>query len=726
MTLVSIRCQPDKTRIISPEVMTGVLGAFLALGRRSRWQRLWGQKAPELALEIFSIDQKSQFYLTAPQAVVKYLGTQITSYYPRTLISQVETDPLDRLYRSGVSVGGYLNLQQVYPLPLKTYRETKELPPLATILGYLAKLKAGESVGIQLVVKVPPQGKLERVIRGAMRQLNDRGTETASPYSRLYQEKLAAPLLAGQLRLLSTAATGEQAQANLAEIAGLYGVYSLAEGNSLTWSRVSTWYKRRWWRAVGQRRLSRTQKGLILNLHETASLWHLPDEKLAGIKAIDWGRTMLTEAPDNLPVNLPGMEVMVKAEINFFGQTEWHNQRVNFGIKRDDRRKHLYLIGKTGAGKSTLIANMAINDIRHGEGVAVIDPHGDLSQMILEYIPKRRLNDVVYLDPTLSEEKAFALNLFDAEGQDHTDVVASGIISVFYKLYAHSWGPRLEYILRNAILTLLYYEEATFADIVKLLTNEAFRQRVVAKIKGKDPVIAAFWEDEFARMNDRLRVEAISPILNKVGQFISSRRIRQIVGSRKSTFSLETVMNQKKILLLNLAQGKLGEDTTALLGAMFITKIQLTAMRRVHLPEEQRQDFYLYVDEFQNFATHSFIKILSEARKYRLNLVLANQYIGQVDEEIQKAIFGNVGSTMAFVVGARDAALLEKEFGGKVTAAEMVALGKYELLLKLAIDGLTSEPFTGLSLPLPAVVNRNKAKIIALSLEHYYHQPAQE
>jgi hypothetical protein len=274
--------------------------------------------------------------------------------------------------------------------------------------------------------------------------------------------------------------------------------------------------------------------------------------------------------------------------------------------------------------------------------------------------------------------------------------------------------------LRNAILTLLYAENATFADIITLLTNQKYRQGIVAKVKHRDPVLGAFWEDEFEKMNDKMRVESISPILNKVGQFLSSQRIRHIVGSTKSTFSLEEVMNSGKILIVNLSQGKLGEDTMALLGAMFITKMQLTAMRRVEMPEEQRPDFYLYVDEFQNFATHSFIKILSEARKYRLNLTLANQYIGQVDEEIQKAIFGNVGSLISFVVGAKDGELLAREFGGDYTPQDLVALGRYELLMKMSIDGLTSQPFMGHSLPLPAVVNDNKEKILQVVSERYY------
>jgi hypothetical protein len=488
--------------------------------------------------------------------------------------------------------------------------------------------------------------------------------------------------------------------------------------------KIAGWQRRGFERALLNRTFWWWQPKLILNLNEMASLWHLPGKALEHVRGIDWGKTIVSEAPDNIPVAELATDETEKREINFFAKTEWRNHEAIFGIKRVDRRKHMYFIGKTGTGKSTLIANMAINDIRNGEGVAVIDPHGDLSEMVLDFIPKRRINDVVYLDPTLSDSRSFSLNLFDTAGAAHTDVVASGIVSVFYKLYHQSWGPRLEYILRNAILSLLYYRQATFADIPTLLTNQAFRKKVVEEIVKVDPVLTAFWQNEFEQMNDKLRVEAISPILNKVGQFLSAQRIRHIVGTSSSSFSLSDIMNQKKILILNLSQGKLGEDSAALLGAMFITKMQLTAMERVHLAEQDRQDFYLYVDEFQNFATTSFVKILSEARKYRLNLVLANQYVGQVEEEIQKAIFGNVGTLLTFLLGASDASLFEKEFGSVFKADDLVALKNHEVILKMAIDGLTSEPFVARTLPLPSVINQNRQKILTVSQERYYRPVA--
>jgi hypothetical protein len=363
-----------------------------------------------------------------------------------------------------------------------------------------------------------------------------------------------------------------------------------------------------------------------------------------------------------------------------------------------------------------MIANMAINDMKNGEGVAVIDPHGDLCDILLDYIPSHRINDVAYLDPS-DTAFPFRLNPLEVTNPIYRELVASGIVSIFYKLYAYSWGPRLEYILRNTILTLLHVPDSTLLQVPEILTNDAYRARAIEKLD--DQVIKNFWTNEFNKMTPQLRAEAVMPILNKVGQFLSSQTTRNIIGSPVSTVNLETMMNEGKIVLVNLSQGKLGEDSSALLGAMIITKMQLAAMNRVYKEEKDRRDFYLYVDEFQNFATSSFIKILSEARKYRLDLTLANQYIGQIDEEVQKAIFGNAGSLVSFGMGASDARVLAKEFGLKYKEEELVALGNYQTVLKLAIDNHTSTPFSATTLPLPRSKNQNREKVIRSSRERF-------
>lgn len=716
MHMTALHLKPAKTDEISPAAMEGVLSSFLTIGKQSLLKRLTFQESYQIALELISREQRTRFYMLTPEMLQGYFTSQILSQYPQTLIEPVVGMPMYQVFELPYQIL-LLKQNHAYWYPIQTYKNT-ENTPFASILGFLSKLQPGEMAGMQVLLRATRQEPMQRKVRKQLKILTSEGTEKANEYASVIQKKLESPLLEVQIRLIFSHENQAHALSRAIEMAGSFGIYTLSEGNSIGYTKPNSFNHKKVIQAVAYYNFLRG-KSMLLNTQEVASLWHLPDKSLEKIKLIDWGKQLSVEAPDNLPVSIQIADDD-KKEVNFFASTEWRNTQTIFGIKRKDRRKHMYIIGKSGAGKSTMIANMAINDIRNGEGVAVIDPHGDLSEMILQYVPKRRVNDVVYLDPTLDDHKSFSINLFDDLAASHTDVVASGIVSIFYKLYAHSWGPRLEYILRNSILTLLYYGDATFADIPKLLTNQKFRQMVVDRVSTQDEILAAFWKDEFEKMNDKLRVEAISPILNKVGQFLSSQRIRQIVGQRKSSINFDEILNQQKILVVNLSQGKLGEDSMALLGAMFITKMQLTAMNRVHLPEEQRRDFYLYVDEFQNFATHSFIKILSEARKYRLNLTLANQYIGQVDEEIQKAIFGNVGTLLSFIVGATDASHLEKEYGGAFTAEDMVTLGKFAILLKMTIDDLTCQPFMATSLPLPAIINNNKDKILKVNLERYY------
>ncbi len=453
----------------------------------------------------------------------------------------------------------------------------------------------------------------------------------------------------------------------------------------------------------------------ILNVEEIATFFHFPTMKSTYVHNISWHKTILSEPPQNLPV-AEYLSEEDKAETNFFASTEFKNKPTVYGIKSIDRRKHFYVIGKTGSGKSTLIANMAINDIRNRKGVCVIDPHGDLCEILLDYIPSYRVNDVVYLDPADSKH-AFSLNPLTIDHPEQKELVVSGIVAIFHKLYGHTWGPRLEYILRNALLTVIGLPDATLLMVQDILTDDNFRRKVVDNMTDK--VLRNYWINEFENMHPRLKSEAISPILNKVGQFTSSNLMRNIIKSPKSTVNLENIMNEGKIVIMNLSQGRIGEDNAALLGAMTITKIQLAAMNRVAIPEAERKDFYLYVDEFQNFATTSFIKILSEARKYRLNLILANQYISQVPEDVRAAIFGNVGTMMSFLIGAQDSAYIGKEFGERFKAEDLLLLGNYQAIVKLAIDGITQSPFLSTTLPLPKSATQNREKVIKVSREKY-------
>jgi len=409
--------------------------------------------------------------------------------------------------------------------------------------------------------------------------------------------------------------------------------------------------------------------------------------------------------------------------IAVFAETNFRNQYRKFGIKIDDRRRHMYLIGKTGMGKSTILENMIVDDIRSGKGVMVVDPHGDLAEKIIEYIPSSRVNDVIYFNPA-DMEYPIAFNIVEQVEPHLRHLVASGLIGVFKKLWADSWGPRLEYILRNAILAVLDYPGSTLLAVTRMLSDKNFRKKVIEKIQ--DPVVKSFWVNEFAGYANNFASEAVSPIQNKVGQFLSSSLIRNIVGQVKSSIDLREVMDTGKILILNLSKGRIGEDNSALLGAMMITKVQLSVMSRVDILEKDRKDFYLYIDEFQNFTTDSFANILSEARKYRLNLIMAHQYIEQLGEIVKPAVFGNVGTIIVFRVGAADAEELVKEFTPVFTEEDLVNLPKYEFYIKLMIEGIASDPFSarGLAPLSEEEKSGNKEKVVKVSRERYAKQKA--
>jgi CxxC-x17-CxxC domain-containing protein len=405
-------------------------------------------------------------------------------------------------------------------------------------------------------------------------------------------------------------------------------------------------------------------------------------------------------------------------DIALFAQTTYRNEFKKFGIKTDDRRRHMYLIGKTGMGKSTILENMIVDDIRAGHGVAVVDPHGDLAEKIIKFIPDERIEDVVYFNPA-DINFPIAFNVVEQVEPHLRHLVASGLIGVFQKLWADSWGPRLEYILRNAILAILDFPGSTILGVVRMLSDKNYRKRVVANIK--DPVVKAFWEKEFSGYADKFASEAVSPIQNKVGQFLSSSLMRNIIGQVKSSIDIRDIMDKGKILIMNLSKGRIGEDNSALLGAMMITKIQLAAMSRVDVPEAERKDFFLYIDEFQNFSTDSFANILSEARKYRLSLILAHQYVEQLSEKVKPAVFGNVGTMVVFRVGAADAEELVREFTPTFTEEDIVNLPKYEMYLKLMIDGISSSPFSARGLPplSEAEITGNVERVVNYSRDKY-------
>lgn len=385
--------------------------------------------------------------------------------------------------------------------------------------------------------------------------------------------------------------------------------------------------------------------------------------------------------------------------ITYLASTDSRAKQVPFGIKRKDRARHTYIIGKTGMGKSTLLENMAIQDIRNGEGLAFIDPHGSSAERLLQYVPKERIDDVLYFAP-FDMDYPVAFNVMEDVGYDRRHLVVSGLLSAFRKIWVDAWSARMEYILQNTLLALLEYPDSTLLSVNRMLIDKAYRKKVVDNIK--DPVVRSFWVDEFATYTDRYTQEATPAIQNKIGQFTSNPLIRNIVGQPKSTFDLRKIMDEKKILIVNLSKGRVGEVNAALLGSMLVTKIYLSAMSRADISASvlaKLPPFFFYVDEFQSFANQSFADILSEARKYKLNLTIAHQYIEQMEEEVRDAVFGNVGTTIAFRVGPFDAEVLETIFHPRFTKEDLVNLGFAQVYLTLMIDGVGSQPFSALTLP---------------------------
>ncbi|MDP3710100.1 MAG: type IV secretion system DNA-binding domain-containing protein [bacterium] len=387
-------------------------------------------------------------------------------------------------------------------------------------------------------------------------------------------------------------------------------------------------------------------------------------------------------------------------DITFIGKCNFRGNDKVFGIKAKDRRQHMYVVGKTGVGKTALLKNLALQDIRSGRGIGIIDPHGEFVEEVLSQIPSNRVEDVVYFNP-VDSDYPIGFNVLEVPDPKYKHLIVSDLLGIFTKIWANVWSARMEYILQNCILALIDTPGTTLLGIPRLLVDKNYREKIVSNVK--DPVVKSFWVHEYETWRDQFRNEAIVPIQNKVGQFLNTYFIRNIVGQAKSTLNIPDIMNSGKILLINVSKGKVGEDNSALLGAMIITKIQLTAMERVRIPEEERRDFYLYVDEFQNFATDSFASILSEARKYRLNLLIAHQYVGQlvtdVSTKVRDAVFGNVGTMISFRVGAIDAEFLEKEFTPEFMMQDLINLPNYNIYLKLMVDGLTSRPFSAATLP---------------------------
>ncbi|MBN1618558.1 type IV secretion system DNA-binding domain-containing protein [Candidatus Dojkabacteria bacterium] len=699
------------------------------------------------------------FYAVVPKYLMKFVENQIYAQYPNAEINIVkdyfnepipETDPT--AYRPYVSAG-VVELSKDFIFPIKTFRDF-EVDPLAAITSALADLNYGEQVMIQLVARPvantwqefakkyieairdgkDPTASDDGIFKTAMKVagsmivgsigffMNSASTSTSQskpeskPSVRLspgqeeelrqISEKMTKVGFELGIRIISKAADPERANQLLNDSIASFKQFTTAHLNSFVKSDNSDKSVSQIYNEYSTRFLSADLTDIV-NIEELASIYHLPNISVE-TPNISWCRAKKSEPPMDLPVN--------KGAI--FAETNYRGRNIPFGILRDDRCLHMYLLGKTGSGKSTLFKNMIISDILSGEGVGIIDPHGDLVDDLLNYIPSSRIDDVVYFDPS-DVSFPVGFNLLEAKDPDHRDLIADGVVEVFKKHFGDSWGPRLQYILHNAVLTCVEVQGTTLLAVQRMLIDKNFRASIVSKVK--DPVLLKFWNEEFLSMeqNNRLITEAVAPIQNKVGRFLASNTIRNIVGQEKSTIDLREIMDSGKILLVSLSQGRLGEESGALLGGMIVTRLQSTAMERVDIPKEQRRHFFLFVDEFQNYATDSFAKILSEARKYNLALHLTHQYVDQLPETVRRAIFGNVGTIASYVVGPNDAAFLEKEFAPTFDAEDLVSLEKYSLYLKMSINGRMSAPFSARSMDIRYTPGSNKQRVINASREKY-------
>lgn len=660
------------------------------------------------SFEIVSNLSGIYFIVVCNKKYQQFLENQIYAQYPEIQIDRIKDYVQKKASNLFVTE---LTLQKDFYLPIKTFQNF-EVDPLASITGAMSKMQSKQEAWLQLVIRPVAdewQGIGRRFIQRQKTKVDSDGKRITLLNDEQFEikqidTKNSKPGFQFALRILVQGDDSVSTQQILYDIEASLKQFQAPQLNSL----VPFKGKKTFLQTIGNllfgkrkvdqlnslekfenRFLDEREIGII-NVEEVASIYHFPNESVQ-TPNIARSKSKRVEPPKNLPVNRGD-------SVRTFALSNYRGRNIPFGIKQTDRRRHMYLVGKTGSGKSTMIKNMAIGDIYSGFGVSVIDPHGDLIEDILDAVPNNRLEDVIVLDPS-DVDYPIGLNMLDIKEGESMELLADGIVSVFIRLFGNSWGPRLQYILTNTILTLLHCQNVSLLAVQRILTDKNYRFFLLKQVK--DPFLIKFWEQEFAQMekNSRLITEALSPIQNKVGRFLSSPMVRNMIGQVSSKVDLQKVMDNQKILLVNLSQGKIGEENSMLLGGMLVTRLYTNAMQRARIAESERKDFYLYVDEFQNFATDTFIKILSEARKYALNLFVTHQYIDQVSQDIQDAIFGNVGTLMNYVVGPKDAKRLEREYTPQLSSEDLVNLPRFEFAVKLNVDGTQSAPFTARALP---------------------------
>lgn len=730
-----------------------------------------GKESPRFSFEIASIHQHIGFFIWTPREYEDLITAQLYAQYPDIDITRVKDYSLTHNIHAKHAVGVELQTSEPYIYPIKRHPQFEDKnaqtfhDPLSAITSALSSFESIEQVWIQTIIQPldsawrrrglwvankvkggfcissPNYGKwytnmlLKRgwerwmyllFVRPALfcvglgpkmslvqmkeevETAHDKETAEHSIMGKLSQLGFNSTLRMIYIPALHNVAMAEQ---RLQQCAASFYQFNIPRFNSFSTVPMRG-SSEKVLKSFQEREISHTS---ILSTEEVATLWHLPNLTVT-TPNIQWVESRKIEAP----LNIASPETGNAEDLTLLGALNFRKHKKLFGIKPDDRRRHMYIIGKTGMGKSTILENMIVSDIEQGKGVAVIDPHGDLAENILQFIPKSRTNDVIIFNPS-DADFPVSFNMLECKSAEQRHLVASGLLGVFKKMFGESWGPRLEHILRNTLLALTESPDATMLGIMKMLTDAEFREKVVNKVT--DPMVKSFWIDEFGSWAPKTVAENVSPIQNKVGQFLSSPLIRNIFGQPKSSVDLRFFMDKQKIVIINLSKGRIGEDNSSLLGSMMITKFQIDAMSRADTPEKERVDFYLYVDEFQNFATDSFATILSEARKYRLNLTMANQYVEQMSEEVQAAIFGNVGSMIACQVGAEDAEIFSKQFAERILPVDIINLPKYKCYVRLMIDGVSSNVFSANTLPPPKrkdnIAYADAENIVKVSRERY-------
>lgn len=698
--------------------IAATLFSSLAGLKREKGFMAWFLGPKELfSFEIVVVNSKISFYVAIPDKMKDFVEQQIHAQYPHAEITE-ETDY--NIFKSDSHIAGaYLWFKQKSAFPFKTYKQL-DSDPLVGLLNPVSKLAESEGAVIQYVVRPASTGwrqesvrmiremrageKFENVVRaGGLSRLlrrrtkskkQDKGPAVAEPY-RLTQmeeemvkgmeEKISHGGLEITIRIVSSSSSNEKARLNLENIINAFNQYNIYRyGNSFgaVIPRKPNLLIRE-----SIHRTMRPGLSMVANTEEMASFWHLPTPQTE-TPHINWLGSR--KAPP--PLNLPKEGIIL-------GRAVYRGEENLVRMKPSDRRRHLYIVGKSGSGKSVFLQNLAVQDVQNGEGVCIIDPHGDLAEYVLSHVPKERAEDVVYFNPA-DIERPIGMNMLEAKTEEQKDFINQEMISIFYKLVTDPSmiGPMFEHQMRNVMLTLMADTEnpGTIAEIPRMFTDDAFVEEWKKKVK--DPVVLNFWNQEMAKTSDFHKSEMLGYLISKVGRFVENAMVRNIIGQSHSGFNFREIMDNKKILIVNLAKGLVGEINSNLLGMIIVSKLQMAAMERASLPEEKRHDFFLYIDEFQNFITESIATILSEARKYRLNLIIAHQYLSQmVDNKgkttVRDAVLGNAGTMVSFRIGTEDAEILSKEFAPVFGAYDLINIEQYTAYIKLLIDNTAVKPF---------------------------------